>query len=172
MVNSDNATFLSTPKSAPWGKYHAMTRLLTVFAQHLSILGQPLMSQQENADVPLIQRARTYIQEHHREKLRLARVARACGTSMYYFGKRFTAEMGLHFTRYLAVVRVEEARMLLLNPNLRMDDIASEAGFKSVKHFSRVFKRIVGQPPDAYRARCIRALIGGAPSSKQQAVID
>jgi AraC-like DNA-binding protein len=139
-------------KVVPWGKYQSVIKLLTVFARHLSMAGQTVLTRQENPDLPLIARAKEYIRQHQREKIRLGRVARACRRSMYYFGKQFRLETGLSFTDYLARVRVEESRNLLLNPNLRIRDIASEAGFKSVKHFSRVFKRIVGQPPGAYRA--------------------
>jgi AraC-like DNA-binding protein len=49
-------------------------------------------------------------------------------------------------------VRVEKAKNLLLNPNLRISEIAYEVGFQSLTHFNRVFKRVVGQSPTDYRA--------------------
>lgn len=139
-------------KVVGWRKYRSLIKLLAIFARQLSMAGQTILALQENADVPLIERAKDYIRHHQREKIRLGRVARACRMSMYHFGKRFKLETGLSFPDYVARVRVEESRNLLLNPNLRITDIASEVGFKSVKHFSRVFKRIVGRPPGAYRA--------------------
>jgi AraC-like DNA-binding protein/ligand-binding sensor protein len=139
-------------KVVPWRKYQSLIKLLKIFARQLSMAGQTILTRQEHADVPLIERAKEYIRQHQREKIRLGIVARARRTSMYYFGKRFKQETGLSFPDYVARVRVEESRNLLLNPNLPIKDIASEVGFKSVKHFSRVFKRIVGRPPGAYRA--------------------
>jgi AraC-like DNA-binding protein len=62
--------------------------------------------------------------------------------------KKFT---GLNFTEYLSRVRIENSRNLLLNPNLRISEIAYEAGFQSLTHFNRVFKRIVGQSPTGFR---------------------
>jgi AraC-like DNA-binding protein len=143
-------------KVVPRRKYESFIKLLTIFARQLSIAGQTVLTRQENADVPVIERAKDYISQHQREKIRLARVAHACRMSMYHFGKRFKLETGLAFPDYVARVRVEESRNLLLNPNLRIKDIACEVGFKSVKHFSRVFKRIVGRPPGAYRALAAR----------------
>lgn len=139
-------------KILPWRKYHSLIKLLRIFARQLSMAGQTILSWQENTEAPRIERAKDYIRQHKRGKILLGRVARVCRMSMYHFGKRFKLETGLSFPDYLARVRVDESRNLLLNPNLRISDIASEVGFKSVKHFSRVFKRIVGRPPGAYRA--------------------
>jgi AraC-like DNA-binding protein len=50
-------------------------------------------------------------------------------------------------------VRLERAKNLLLNPNLRISEIAYEVGFQSLTHFNRVFKRILGRSPTDYRVR-------------------
>ena len=42
---------------------------------------------------------------------------------------------------------------LLLNPNLRISEIAYEVGFQSLTHFNRVFKKIMGQSPTEYRQK-------------------
>ena len=50
---------------------------------------------------------------------------------------------------------LEKAKNLLLNPNLRVSEIAYEVGFQSLTHFNRVFKRILGQSPTEYRAQLL-----------------
>ena len=50
-------------------------------------------------------------------------------------------------------MRIEKAKNLLLNPNLRISEIAYEVGFQSLTHFNRVFKKLVGQSPTDYRAQ-------------------
>jgi AraC-like DNA-binding protein len=45
----------------------------------------------------------------------------------------------------------------LLNPNLRVSEIAYEVGFQSLTHFNRVFKRILGCSPTSYREQLARA---------------
>ena len=42
-------------------------------------------------------------------------------------------------------LRLERAKNLLPNPNLRISEIVLEVGFQSLTHFNRVFKRILGQ---------------------------
>jgi AraC-like DNA-binding protein len=59
---------------------------------------------------------------------------------------------GINFTDYLARVRIEKSKNLLLNPNLRVSEIAYEVGFQSLTHFNRVFKKLLGQSPTDYRA--------------------
>jgi AraC-like DNA-binding protein len=67
----------------------------------------------------------------------------------------FKKATGLNFTEYLSRVRIEKAKNLLLNPNLRISEIAFEVGFQSLTHFNRVFKKIVGQSPTDYRRQLV-----------------
>ena len=63
---------------------------------------------------------------------------------------RIAAE-GVTFTDYVARARVEKTKQLLLNPNVRVSEAAYEAGFQSLSQFNRVFRRVEGQSPSAYR---------------------
>ena len=63
---------------------------------------------------------------------------------------------GINFTEYVSRVRIEKAKNLLLNPNLRISEIAYEVGFQSLTHFNRVFRKFVGQSPTAYREKLPR----------------
>ncbi|MGZ5566768.1 MAG: helix-turn-helix domain-containing protein [Limisphaerales bacterium] len=74
-------------------------------------------------------------------------------TSTFHFCKMFKKATGLNFTDYVSRVRVEKAKNLLLNPNLRISEIAYEVGFQSLTHFNRVFKKITGQSPSHYRTQ-------------------
>jgi AraC-like DNA-binding protein len=61
------------------------------------------------------------------------------------------------FTAYLARVRVEKVKNLMLNPNKRVSEAAFDAGFQSLSQFNRVFRRITGDAPSAYRRRIHRS---------------
>ncbi|MGE3311346.1 MAG: helix-turn-helix domain-containing protein [Limisphaerales bacterium] len=134
-------------------QYEAMVRLLAIFAEHLSVVSNQLVVQQENAEPRMIARARDFILEHQAEDLSLSQVAKAVNCSTFYFCKMFKKTTGLHFTEYVARVRVEKAKNLLLNPNLRISEIAYEVGFQSLTHFNRVFRRLVGESPTEYRQK-------------------
>jgi AraC-like DNA-binding protein len=65
----------------------------------------------------------------------------------------FRKSTGLNFTDYVSRIRVEKAKNLLLNHNLRVSEIAYEVGFQSLTHFNRVFKKVMGQSPTDYRGQ-------------------
>lgn len=136
------------------------TTLLKIFAQHLSMLSNQVVVQQENAEPPVITKAKEYIRTHQNEELRLGQVAKAVNTSTFYFCKMFKKMAGVNFTDYLSRVRIEQSKQLLLNRNLRISEIAYEVGFQSLTHFNRVFKRILGQSPTDYRARLSAVAVG------------
>jgi AraC-like DNA-binding protein/ligand-binding sensor protein len=135
----------------PSKQHEAVIKLLTIFAQHLSILSNQILVQHENTEPPLITRAKAYIQEHQTEHLSLGQVSKAVHSSPFYFCKMFKKATGINFTDYLSRIRIERAKNLLLNANLRVSEIAFEVGFQSLTHFNRVFKNTVGHSPTRYR---------------------
>jgi YesN/AraC family two-component response regulator len=132
-------------------QYESIVRLLTIFAQHLASLSNQLLVKQETAESPVITRARSFINDHQSEDLSLGQVAQAVNMSAFYFCKSVRKATGLTFTDYVARVRVEKVKNLLLNPNKRVSEAAYEAGFQSLSQFNRVFHRITGQSPSVYR---------------------
>lgn len=133
-------------------RYEATVNLLHFFANQLSALSNQIALEQANAEPLVVTRARQYIAEHKSEPLSLAGVARAAGASIFYFCKLFRKTTGLKFTDYLARVRLEDARVRLQNPSLRISEIAFEVGFQSLTQFNRTFQRVFGQSPTDYRS--------------------
>jgi len=134
-------------------QYESVLRLLTIFAQHLALVSNQLLVHQANAEPPAITKAKQFIEAHQTEEISLSDVAKAVNTSTFYFCKMFKKATGLNFTDYLSRVRVEKAKNLLLNPNLRISEVAFAAGFQSLSHFNRVFRRIAGESPTRYREK-------------------
>jgi AraC-like DNA-binding protein/ligand-binding sensor protein len=137
----------------PPDKYNATVRLLTFFAEQLSALANQIVLEQRNTEPPIVLKAREYIENHKNEELSLADVAKAAGASVFHFCKVFHKATGLKYTDYVARVRLEDARTRLLNPNLRVSEIAYDVGFQSLTQFNRTFKRVFRQSPSEFRAR-------------------
>ncbi|MBI2518626.1 MAG: PocR ligand-binding domain-containing protein [Opitutae bacterium] len=132
-------------------QHEAVLRLLTIFAQHLSSISNQLMLSAKQAESPMISRAKVYIAEHQHEEISLRQVAGSVNTSAFYFCKMFKQATGLTFTDYLARVRIEKVKNLLLNPHKRISEAAYETGFQSLSQFNRVFRKIVGESPTVWR---------------------
>lgn len=134
-------------------QYDSILRLLTIFAQHLASISNQLMVKEEKHESPAIARARVVIADRHADELTLGEVAKAVNMSAFYFCKMFKKSTGLTFTDYLARVRIEKVKNLLLNPHKRISEAAFEAGFQSLSQFNRVFRKVTGEAPTAYRER-------------------
>ena len=132
-------------------QYRAMLRLLEIFGRHLSILSNQLAVESSSTEPLAVTRAKQFIARNQDNAICLATVAKAVNTSTFYFCKLFKRATGLTFTDYLARVRIEKAKTLLLNPNRRVSEVAYDVGFQSLTHFNRVFRKIVGVSPSGYR---------------------
>jgi AraC-like DNA-binding protein len=133
--------------------HEALVNMLEIFSQHLALVSNRMVVQQAAPDPPMIARAKAFIEEHQAENLSLKQVAKAVNTSTFYFCKVFKKATGINFTDYVSRIRIEKAKNLALNPNLRISEIAFEVGFQSLTHFNRVFKKITGMSPSDYRAQ-------------------
>ena len=136
----------------------SLTVLLSIFAEHLALKGNQIVLQQQNSEPPLITKAKQYINEHIGEDLSLGQVAAAVHMSSFYFCKLFKKATGINFTDYVSRARIERAKNLLINANLRISEIAYEIGFQSLTHFNRMFKKIVGESPTEYREKLPAAI--------------
>lgn len=138
-------------------QHDGVVKLLSIFAQHISMVSNQILVQRENTEPLAITRAKQFIQENQSADLSLGQVAKAVNTSTFYFCKMFKKATGLNFTDYVSRLRIEKAKNLLLNRNLRVSEIAYEVGFQSLTHFNRVFKKIMGQSPTEYREQLVLA---------------
>ena len=134
-------------------QYDSILRLLGIFAQHLASLSNQIIVQEEKSESPQIARARAFITEHQDEDVSLSEVAKAVNMSAFYFCKMFKQATGLTFTDYLARIRVEKVKNMLLDPHKRVSEVAFAAGFQSLSQFNRVFRKVAGEAPSAYRER-------------------
>jgi AraC family transcriptional regulator len=81
----------------------------------------------------------------------LQALANESGYSRVHFVRMFKAATGYSPHNYLLNLKLERARDLLRNPSKSLIDIALDCGFSSHSHMSRLFHKIVGVTPSAYR---------------------
>lgn len=134
-------------------QHSAAVKLLTIFAEHLEIVSNQIVIQRDNAEPPMITKAKEFIREHHTEDLSLPQVAQVAHANHFHFCRLFKRATGLTFTNFLSRVRIERSKNLLINPQLRVSEIAYEVGFQSLTHFNRVFQKLLGQSPTEYRLK-------------------
>jgi AraC-like DNA-binding protein/ligand-binding sensor protein len=143
-------------------QYQSIVRLLEIFAMHLAALSNQLVLQDQMAESPMIQKAKAFIDTNQADDIRLAQVASAVNTSAFYFCKMFKQSTGMTFTDYLARLRVEKVKSLLLNPHIRISEAAFQVGFQSLSQFNRVFRKVAGESPTTYRERVMNPAMASA----------
>lgn len=92
-----------------------------------------------------------YIAGHYREKLTLEELADKACLSYSYFCRLFHDIVGTTPAKYLESYRISRAAELLLGTVRPVYEIAREAGYEDPYHFSRVFRRVKGVSPSAFR---------------------
>ena len=106
----------------------------------------------ERAEPVEIWKARKFIHAHSDEELSLTKVAKFVNISPNHLSEKFKEVTGVNFVDYIARTRTEKACDLLQDRELRISEIAFAVGFQSLSQFNRVFKRLTGKSPSAYRA--------------------
>jgi AraC-like DNA-binding protein len=106
----------------------------------------------DRAEPVEIWKARKFIEEYSGEELSLRKVAKTANISANHLSEKFKQVTGVNFVDYIALTRFEKACHLLLNSNRRISEIAFAVGFQSLSQFNRVFKKLSGKSPSAYRA--------------------
>jgi signal transduction histidine kinase/AraC-like DNA-binding protein/ABC-type sugar transport system substrate-binding protein/DNA-binding LytR/AlgR family response regulator len=99
----------------------------------------------------LVRQAMAYIHEHYAEPITRADLAHHVTMAEDYLTACFHKEVGMTPIAYLNRYRVNQARLLLKQSAASITEIATAVGFADSGYFSRIFRREVGQSPEAYR---------------------
>jgi two-component system, response regulator YesN len=75
--------------------------------------------------------------------------------SACYFSVIFKKETGITYINYLTNIRVEKAKDLLLNSDLKVYEVAYEVGYDNPTYFSTLFKKLTGISPFDYKKQIL-----------------
>lgn len=91
-----------------------------------------------------------FLLEAYPQKITGDRISRELGMNFDYLNRSFKKQTGVTIFAYLNQIRIQKARELLINGNLRLYEIAEACGFCDEYHFSKAFKKETGSPPSRY----------------------
>lgn len=92
-----------------------------------------------------------YITNNYNKELRLELLAELFNYNSAYLGKSFKNYTGESFNVYIDKLRIDKAKELLLNKDMRVYQISKEVGYKHIDYFHSKFKKYVGISPLEYR---------------------
>jgi AraC family transcriptional regulator len=92
-----------------------------------------------------------FIRSRIGEDVSLFEMAETVGLSVNHFSRLLRQSIGESPHQFVLQQRVQHAKELLSERDLRMIDVALACGFKTQQHFARVFRKIYGTSPTEYR---------------------
>ena len=92
-----------------------------------------------------------YIDKHYSTSIKISQFADKYFFSKEYLTRQFKARYHCGIYEYVLQVRMERARDLLLNPDIKIQEIASRVGYSDNNYFSKAFRTYYGVSPTAFR---------------------
>ncbi len=92
-----------------------------------------------------------YIAENYKEDIKLEDLAEEFNFNYHYLSAYFSQHTKEGFSDYLNRIRIEAACELLKESDKLLSEISGEVGYSEHSYFCRVFKKVTGKTPSAYR---------------------
>lgn len=105
----------------------------------------------ENNAITAVQKVKQYIAEHLNEDISLARMAEKVYFNPSYLSRLFKQITGTNLSSYTNGVRLDKAKELLKNNDMKIHEIAAAVGYESASYFTQFFKRTLKISPQEYR---------------------
>ena len=157
-----NALLELQAESGPADIFPDLIRALLRCVEEL--LREPAASRSSRAQV-LLEDVRIYLQSHYQYEISRDSVARQFSITPNHLSRLFQTHGHMTFSSYLTLVRIDRAKHLLGNYNLKLDDISARCGYHDTPYFCHVFKHITHCTPMEYRLK-----VGAAKMPKPSAL--
>lgn len=148
-VGSDSEIISAIQKVVERIKKSVEQRELLLEAQRI----QNLQQVQNKNDEDPVEYIKDYIWKHLDQEISLNHLAQRVYLNPSYLSRLFHHTAGVTITEYLTEARIQTAGKMLLETDMKVQDIAKRIGIDSSAYFGRMFKKAVGCTPQEYRNR-------------------
>ncbi|MDF2958808.1 MAG: hypothetical protein K0S39_543 [Paenibacillus sp.] len=126
--------------------------LQVVLGRLLSQLQSGLREQRRPARSHIVaEQAKAYLEEHFIEPFRAEQMERVLHFNFDYAARCLKKHTGMSPLQYHHALRMEEAKRMLADSSLTVQEVALLAGFHDYNYFIRLFRKTVGMTPGVYR---------------------
>lgn len=142
--------FYSRKQNDPRASVAAGITLLQMFC-HISLMKDTDEELVISSASAAVSKAASIIDENLHLPINVPEIAGKAGLSQNYLARLFKKRYGVTLTRYHALKRMELARYLLLNSDMKIKEIGARCGLPDPQHFNKLFRRFSGKSPSATR---------------------
>ncbi|WP_019636944.1 response regulator transcription factor [Paenibacillus fonticola] len=135
-----------------WSLYR-LKECFTLFVTEAADYIAKLRKEQLKGDIEKIKK---YIDSHFKENINLKSIAAQFYMNSVYLGQLFRKTYGVYFNEYLLKLRVEEAKRLLRQTDMRMYEIATWVGIRNANYFVSQFEKLEKLSPIEYRNKLVK----------------
>lgn len=124
--------------------------LKTIFISEISEIITYLHTE-DSQYTPVVKQIMAEVQKNYKEDMNLKTLSYKYHMNASYLGQIFQKEAGCSFAQYLSNIKNSIAKDLILNTNMKINDIAREVGYPDTSYFYRKFKQCYGVSPASLR---------------------
>ncbi|MFP4979098.1 response regulator [Paenibacillus sp. CN-4] len=104
----------------------------------------------------IVEKVQRYIEHNYHKDLGIEEAAELADLSVSHFCTLFKQISGYTFLEYVTQCRMEKAKYILRNSNVKVYQIAPMVGYQDPRYFTQVFKKATGQTPSEFREEHLR----------------
>ncbi|MCD9025372.1 response regulator transcription factor [Cohnella silvisoli] len=131
--------------------YSILSDLLQFLSRYLQDLAEEIARHANTGTPSIIKRVKDFLDKHCTEDVTLVSLSGHLHINHSYLSRLIKKETGVNFRDLLCQYRIEKAKEMMKQAEIKTFEIAYEVGFKDPSHFSQAFKRTVGVSPSEYR---------------------
>ena len=109
------------------------------------------MGQSTEVMIPLVRQAMSLMERNMEDPLSVPEIAAELGVSQRQLERQFKRHVGCTVVQFGLVLRLQNARVLLISTDLSVREIATASGFNTLSHFAYSFGKFFGRRPSDYR---------------------
>lgn len=129
-----------------------MTYLITYVIRHRTIFNDVISCALSDIN-PLITKSLLYLGSHYYESPSLETVAKHVGLSPTYFSKLFKKYTSTTFSKYLLLIKLQHCRIMLIQTDLTISEIALNNGFCNSNYLNAQFHKFYNETPTDFRKK-------------------
>lgn len=114
-------------------------------------MNQLMLNGTHTEKLDVVQEAKAYIRKNFNKNISLNDISERFYINPYYFSQVFKKKTGMKYQNYVIELRVDRAKKLLRETDLKLYEICMEVGYSDMNHFNHVFERVTGVKPGEYR---------------------